>query len=1043
MNNNEESKAFAPAISSRGALVKRSKPREDGKVGAVAVIGAGIAGMQASLDLADSGFKVYLIERSPSIGGNMAKLDKTFPTGDCAMCTISPRMVGVARHANIKLLVNSEIESLSGEEGNFTLTIRKKARYVDEALCTGCGACAEVCPAYLESEFSSSIASRKAIYIPFPQAAPLIYTIDKEHCINCSLCEIACEPNAIKKDDKDREMVLNVGAVVVAAGFEQFNPKDIPEYGFGVYKNVITNLQFERMLSSSGPTAGKIARPGDGKEAKKIAFIQCVGSRDVRRYAYCSRICCMASTKEALVAREHDSEIKPTIFYIDMRAFGKGYQEYVDKASKEIRYIRGRVSKIWENKDNGNLTLNYENTELGKKESEEFDLVVLASALKPCEGMKKLAGVLGTELSEHGFFKTGLTSPFETTRKGVFVAGGATGPMDIPDAISQAGAAASAAASFLWEARGTLTTQPPAVEEKKVAGEEPRVGVFICHCGRNIASVVDVKNVSEHAKSLDNVAFSKDVMYACSAMNLQELKSAIRENNLNRVVVASCSPRMHEVTFRTACSEAGLNPYLFEMANIREHCSWVHANDKKAATEKAKSLVGMAVSKAKLLTPEYKGKVKTKNAVLVIGGGASGCAAAISCAEKGFNVVLVERENKLGGWLNKAFSVEVRGKNSQVEPLSPQMILDSFVKKIENNKNISLRLNSVVANLSGFAGNFSARVRNLETSEEEEIEAGAIIAATGTEEKKPELPNYGKSKRIITLNELEGMLKQGKKRFGTIAFIQCFNARDKSYPACSRICCIEAIKNARVLRKLDSSNRALILYRDLMTFGMFEESYLESQKEGVRYIRYSQERQPKIEEKGESIGIKVYDTLLEAEMEMLADYVVLSTPQIPSKGYEELQKALRVPVNPLGFFMEAHMKLKPVEFISNGIFLAGNCHSPKELPLALAQACAAASKASALLSKGEIETEAITSFVDRELCIGCGRCYAICPFSAITLVQGESGEIKSEINQALCKGCGLCSSVCPNAAITLRGFTREQIIAQIEAALAGAIGDMT
>lgn len=1010
----------------------------NGKVGAVAVIGAGIAGMQTSLDLADSGFKVYLIERSPTIGGNMAKLDKTFPTGDCAMCTISPRMVGVVRHPNIKLLVNSEAVSLSGEEGNFMLTVRKKARYVDEELCTGCGACAEACPAYVPSEFSSAIASRKAIYIPFPQAAPLIYTIDKEHCINCSLCELACEPNAIKKDDADKEIILNVGAVVASSGFEQFNAKEIPEYGFGVYKNVITNLQFERMLSSSGPTAGKIVRPGDGKEAKKIAFIQCVGSRDVRRYPYCSRICCMASTKEALVAREHDSEIKPTIFYIDMRAFGKGYQEYVDRASKEIRYVRGRVSKIWENKQNGNLTLNFENTELGKKESEEFELVILAGALKPSEGMKELAKLLGAELSEYGFFKTSLDSPFETTRKGVFVAGGATSPMDIPDAISQASAAASAVSSLLSGARETLTEIPAPVEEKEVSKEEPRIGVFVCHCGRNIASVVDVKSTAEQAKGLKNVVFSKDVMYACSSMNLKELKQAIKEHDLNRVVVASCSPRMHEATFRSACSEAGLNPYLFEMANIREHCSWVHAHDKKAATEKAKDLVAMAVSKSRLLTPEHKGKVKTQGKVLVVGGGASGMASAISCAEQGFSVVLVEKENKLGGWLNKAFSIEVKGKGSQVEAVPPDMLLETMIKKIESNPGISLRLNSTVTNLSGFAGNFAARVKALGNGKEEEIEAGAIIIATGSEEKKPGIANYGKNKRIITLNELESMLKEGKKRLGTVAFIQCTGARDKSYTSCSRTCCIEAIKNARVLRKLASENRALILYRDLMTFGMFEESYLESQKEGVRYIRYSQEKQPKIEEKSESIGIKVYDTLLESEMEVLADYLVLSTPQIPSKGYEELQKVLRVSTNPLGFFMEAHMKLKPVEFISNGIFLAGNCHSPKELPLALAQASAAASKASALLSKGEIETEAITSIVNKELCIGCGRCYAICPFSAITLVQNEKGETKSEINQALCKGCGLCSSVCPNSAITLRGFTREQIIAQIEA----AIGEM-
>ncbi|NVM02625.1 MAG: CoB--CoM heterodisulfide reductase iron-sulfur subunit A family protein [Candidatus Helarchaeota archaeon] len=999
------------------------------KIGAVLVVGGGIAGIQASIDLADSGFKVFLVDSSTSIGGVMAQLDKTFPTNDCSMCILAPKLIEAGRHQNIQLITNTEVESVDGDLGHFKVNLLKKSRFIDEDKCTGCGICARECIMEAIDVFNEGLSTNSAVSVKYPQAVPLIYSIDQEKCLGCGICSGVCKAHAIEYSQEDKEFELEVGAIILAIGFDEFDPSIYKSYGYGKYQNVITSIEFERILSASGPYSGMVIRPFDGEIPEKIAFLQCVGSRDpAHGKEYCSSVCCMYTCKEAVIAKEHQHQVNPTIFSMDIRAYGKDFDKYIERAKEEygIRYIRRRIATIEEDPDTKNLILTYEG-ENGEIIEEVFQLVVLSVGLNPTKSAKQLAEKLNVELDEYGFCKKQSFNPVETSRPGVYVCGVFSSPKDIPESVMEASAAAGQVQQLLAPVRGELVTAKEYPEEIDVYGQPPRIGVFICHCGINIGGVVDVPAVVEYAKKLPNVILADRNLYTCSADTQTKIKDMVEEHKLNRVIVASCTPRTHEPLFQETCREAGLNPYLFEMANIRDQCSWVHMNEPEMATEKAKDLVRMAVAKASIIEPLQKISLNVIKKALVIGGGIAGMAAALGFAKQGFGTYLIEKSKQLGGF---AKNIHLTLENNKV-----QKFLQGLIAEVENEKNIETYLDSSIEAINGYVGNFSTMINQNSNNEKKELEHGVIIVATGAQEYEPKEYFYGEDPRVITQSELEKRLFSNKNigDHKKIVMIQCVGSRNEEHPYCSRVCCSEAIKNALRIKEQNSDGEIFILYRDVRTYGLKEKYYRFSREKGISFIRFDEKEPPIVNKENGSLKITLSNSDTE-KISINADLLVLSAGIVAPSSNAELAPLLKVPLNEDGFFLEAHMKLRPVDFATEGIFLCGLAHAPKSISESIAQANAAVSRACTILSKDYIEAEGVISSVDPEICIGCGSCVEVCPYNAISLVTSTqlleefTVEVrKSEINPALCKGCGKCVPRCPVRAITQKHFTNEQI----------------
>lgn len=1036
----QEEKMPEPAstIQRISQIVARKKKRII--YGDVLIIGAGISGMQSALDIADKGYKVVIIDKTSTIGGAMVKLDKTFPTNDCSICTAAPKMVELARHPNIELITYAEMNKLDGKKGDFTAQIWKKSKYVDPDKCTGCGDCAEVCPVEIISPFDEKISTRKAVYIEFPQAVPIVYTVDIEKCVGCGSCDRVCEPAAISFLEKSEEIEVHAGSIIIATGFEVFEPTELrKEYGYGKYQNVLTAMQIERLLSSFGPTGGKVLRPSDYKKPKKIGWIQCVGSRSEQiGYPYCSRVCCMYATKEASIVKESNPEIDITIYYMDIRAYGKDFQQYYDHAKKlGVKYVRGRPSSVYENK-NKSLIVRYKDTLSGKIKEDTVDLLVLSTSIIPAKGNKKLAQLIGIEVDENGFFKQDslLENPVESSKEGIYLAGCIQGPKDIPDSVSMAsGAAAKAVAPIKDRDRHIGREFPP---EKDISKEDPRIGVFICHCGKNIAGFLDVEKVTEEVKKLSNVTHAEHVMFACSEDSCKKIRDLIKEKNLNRIIVAACSPRTHGGLFQDTLLEAGLNKYLFEMANIRNHCSWVHSNDWEKATKKAIDLVKASVAKVSLLEPLSEEEFSILPSVLVIGGGVSGMKAALALAEMNVKSYLIERDKDLGGRLKQLNTMFPSDKKAQD-------IITPLIKKVTTNKWITVMTDAELVGIEGFIGNYKGIIK--QKGKKKQLDIGTIIVATGFREIDLQGEyQYKIHENILSQTELEQKIKSGTlKKPKNVVIINCAGAMDEKRPYCCRIGCGVAIKNAKVISENYPGSKIYLLYRDMRVFGKEEEEYFSNviKNHRVTVIRYPGDKKPEVildkkDPKKGPMKIKVYDDLLEEELTLPADLVVLTVNTEGEILTESLKNMLKIPADSAGFFLEAHAKIRPLDFATDGIYLCGAAHYPKNLVDSIAQAEGAASRAAIPIMQEKMKGEGQIAEVNEELCSGCKTCEQQCAYSAIEIKprQNDPEHFVAIVNKALCKGCGSCAGACPSGAIEQKGFRNKQIQVMLEALLA-------
>ncbi len=847
-------------------------------------------------------------------------------------------------------------------------------------------------------------------------------------CSECLQCVEACEQEAIDHQMLEKEIEVDVGAVILALGFDEFDPKIKQDYGYGRLPNVISSVEFERILSSSGPYQGEILRPSDKTHPKRIAFIQCVGSRDVSGGKdYCSSVCCMYATKEAIVAKEHAPGITTHIYFMDMRAFGKGFEEYYQRAQERygVIYRRCKISLVESIPQSDDLFIKYV-TEEGEVLRQRYDLVVLSVGLIPPKDLAELSEKLNVELNEYGFIKANSSFSTCTNLAGVYTCGASVAPKDIPESVAQASAAAAEVQALLWQARGTKVTKKEYPEEIDVIDQEPRIGVFVCNCGINIAGYVNVPEVVEFARKLPDVVYVEQNLYTCSQDTQQKIKEVIKEQALNRVVVASCTPRTHEPLFQDTIREAGLNRYLFEMANIRDQCSWVHMRDKDKATEKAKELVKMAVVKAKLLASVKSISFPVTSKGLVIGGGLSGMVAALNLAEQGFEVYLVEKEKKLGGNLSDI--------HYTLNGLNPQHFLKTVTEKIKENKLISVYLGAEVKEVSGYVGDFQTTVY-CRGKGEIKIKHGTIILATGAGYYQPKEYSYGEDSRIIRQRELENKIVEDPEKitnYQNIVMIQCVGSRCQEREYCSRICCSQAIKNALRIKKINPKANIFILYKDIRTYGFKEKYYRQARGKGVLFFRYDDENKPRVTLDKGKLSISFRDGIINENLTVNADILVLSAGIVPGEDNDKLAKLLKVPLTEDKFFLEAHSKLRPLDFAAEGIFLCGLAHSPRFIEEAIYQAIGAAGRAAVLLSQENIEAKGIAVSVKEKWCIGCGKCVSICPYEAREIDE-EKGVAK--VKEVLCQGCGACVAVCPSGATLQPNFGKEKILGAVDALL--------
>ncbi len=949
------------------------------------------------------------------------------------------------RHPLIEVITNAEVTAVKGQAGDFRVTIRQNPRYVYEDKCVACGVCSDACPVVRGNEFDYCLKARKAIYRPFPQSVPAAYVIDMDHCKKCWRCVGVCEVGAIDFDMEPEYTDVKVGAIVTAVGFEEFDPTVLGNYGYGRFPNVITSLELERMLNASGVTMGHVVRPSDKVTPKRILFVQCVGARGEGGRDYCSRFCCMNAVKDSMLIPQHDPEVEHiTILFTDLRAFGKGFDEFVQRSfdQESAHYLRGRPAKIEENEDK-TLTVFVEDTLSHEQQQIEADMVVLSVAAAPSSGAVELAKILGAEIDQYGFIarRDSAVSAIETSADGIFVCGSAVGPQVIPDCVATASAAASRAQLFLTGER--VVEEQKEVPERDLSGP-PRIGVLVCHCGVNISGVLDIDYLVERAGRIKDVVIAEDHQFACSSVGQDKLVEMIEEHQLNRVVVAACTPRTHEPVFRETCAQIGFNPYLLEMVNIRDQCSWVHARHPEEALDKADALIRMGVARARNLEPLHEGESPMTHGALVIGGGIAGIQAASDLAAQGFPTILVEKSDKLGGRL-----AEPNLKYLYPTMRSAAEMMAEKIKRLENS-GARVLLNTEVPHISGYVGNFKVQLAG---AANEIAEVGAIILATGADLYDPRGEyGYHELRGVITSEELEHKLTLSPQEMNrwisgkpgevisediepkSVSIILCVGSREKEkHSGCSRYCCPTGIKQAILLHEMGLD--ATVFYRDIRTVSSgAEEMYRKARGMGVLFVRIPDGEKPEVIGDQRVRAVRCFDALLGRRLEVHTDLLVLGVGMVPrqpetSRFHDMLKASLGLD----GFFLERHPELAPVETSVEGVLIAGTVQGPKDIVDTVAQASAAAAKAAVFLAYDRVRLDPAVARVDEEKCRGCGTCVEICDYKAPSLYEVEEGVFTARINASLCKGCGTCASWCPSGAIVAQHFTDRQVHAMIDA----------
>jgi heterodisulfide reductase subunit A len=918
------------------------------------------------------------------------------------------------------------------------VTLNRKPRYIIEDKCTGCTTCVEYCPAEYPDQFNQGISQNKAIHIYYDQAVPLVAYID-ESCLylqqrKCDICESVCKTGAINFKQQAKKLDINVGAIILSLGLEPFDPGVRDEYGYGRMQNVITSMDFERVLSPTGPYAGELLRASDRKHPHRIAWIQCVGSRQVLPGAnsYCSGVCCSYTQKQVILTKDHDAEMECTVFHNDIRAFGKDFERYYQRAAQlsGVRFIRSYVSIARECPETNNISIRYATNEDGVKE-EEFDLVVLSVGFNPPADYRRLAEKFGIELNAHGFCNINSSNPIQTSRPGIFVSGAFQGPMDIPEAVFSASGAGAQSGELLDYRRGKLARERIWPQERDVSRETPRIGVFVCHCGANISRVVDVPATVAYALTLPHVVHAQEQIFSCAANSAREITEMALEKGLNRVVMSACSPRTLEPLFRDTLREAGINPYYLDMANIREHCSWVHTKEKEAATQKAKDITRMAVARACHLEPLQEIELPVDQKALVVGGGLAGLTCALSIANQGYVVHLVEQDSALGGM--------AKNMHYTLEGLDIQAHLAELMQQVYRHRLIQVHTGARIREAAGYVGNFITRIESARGMQE--IKHGATVIAIGADGYTPAEYLYGQDDRVLTQRELEQHLSRQDKQLlnaERLVMIQCVGSRQEDRNYCSRICCSESIKHALKLKEINPGMEIYILFRDMRTYGFREDFYREAAQKGIRFIRYEPDDKPQIaalEEDGRPVlRVTVTDFILGQKLAIDADIIALAAAMIPAASTREIAGLFNVALSPDGFFKEAHVKLRPVDFSTEGVFVCGTAHYPKHIPETINQAYGAAGRAVALLSHDDITVSGSVCEVDAKKCMGCEECILACSYDAISLHETRKGKT-AMVNPVICKGDGLCNVKCPTGAIVLKHFTDKEIISQIDAAV--------